>query len=108
MSKSVIEAGKGILGIELGSTRIKMALIDEDYRVIASGSHAWENHYESGIWTYPLQEVRSGLQDCFASLQADIQKNYGLRLSRLQAIGVSAMMHGYLPFDKDGEQLSKQ
>jgi len=106
MSKSVIEAGKGILGIELGSTRIKMALIDEDYRVIASGSHAWENHYESGIWTYPLQEVRSGLQDCFASLQADIQKNYGLRLSRLQAIGVSAMMHGYLPFDKDGEQLS--
>lgn len=106
MYTSAIAAGKGILGIELGSTRIKMVLLDESYHVMASGSHAWENHYENGIWTYTLDEARTGLQDCFTSLKTEVLKHYGVPLTQLQAVGISAMMHGYLPFDADGVQLS--
>ena len=93
------------LGIELGSTRIKAVLIDKNHIPIASGDHEWENRLVNGVWTYDLKDVHSGLQDCYARLRADVKAKYGAELTTVGAIGVSAMMHGYLPFDKDGRQL---
>lgn len=101
-----IENGETVLGIELGSTRIKAVLIGHDHEPIASGSHAWENKLENGIWTYSLEDVWSGLQDCYRDLKDDVQKKYGARLRRVGAIGISAMMHGYLAFDAQGELLT--
>ena len=98
--KSTIEAGRAILGIEFGSTRIKAVLIDEENKPIAQGSHTWENQLVDGLWTYSLDAVWGGLQDCYADLQADVKKQYGTEIETLAAIGVSAMMHGYMAFDK--------
>ena len=94
------------LGIELGSTRIKAVLIDENHIPIASGSHEWENQLVDGIWTYSMEAVTNGIQDCYADLKRDVQEKFGTVLTEVGAIGVSAMMHGYLPFDKDGNQLA--
>ena len=98
--KSTIEAGRAILGIEFGSTRIKAVLIDEENKPIAQGSHTWENQLVDGLWTYSLDAMWGGLQDCSADLQADVKKQYGTEIETLAAIGVSAMMHGYMAFDK--------
>ena len=95
------------LGIELGSTRIKAVLIDENHLPVASGDFEWENQLVDGIWTYPMEAVHTGLQTCFANLKADVQAKYGVKLTTVGAIGVSAMMHGYLPFDRDGNQLAE-
>ena len=95
------------LGIELGSTRIKAVLIDEDHIPIASGSHEWENQLVNGVWTYSMEAVASGIQDCYAGLKRDVKEKYGVTLTEVGAIGISAMMHGYLPFDKDGNQLAE-
>ena len=103
----LISEGKAVLGIELGSTRIKAVLIGEDHAPIASGDHTWENRLENGVWTYSLDEVWQGLQDAFANLKADVEKQYGVALVKIAAFGVSAMMHGYLPFDKEGRQLAE-
>ncbi len=95
-----------VIGIELGSTRIKAVLIDDQFRPLANGIFEWENQLEDGIWTYALKDVEAGLQACFADLKADVKKKYGFTLHRVSAIGVSAMMHGYLPFDTSGRQLA--
>ena len=104
-TKQAIIEGKTSLGIELGSTRIKAILINENFGIIASGSHDWENRLEDGIWTYHLDDVWTGLQDSFRSLAADVQKQYGIPLVKVGAIGISAMMHGYLVFDREEKQL---
>lgn len=90
---------KKILGIELGSTRIKSVLIDENARVLAIGSHSWENRLENGLWTYSVADIENGLASSFASLKADYMEKFGERLTRLDALGVSAMMHGYIALD---------
>ena len=95
------------LGIELGSTRIKAVLIDENHIPIASGSHEWENQLVNGIWTYSMEAVTTGIQNCYANLKQDVLSKFGTPLTEVGAIGVSAMMHGYLPFDKDGKQLAE-
>ncbi len=100
-AKSTIEAGKAVLGIEFGSTRIKAVLIGEDNAPIASGSHDWENDYVDGIWTYGLEKIHAGLQDCYQSLLKDVKEQYGIGIKTLGAIGFSAMMHGYMAFDKN-------
>ena len=102
---SVIQSGRAVLGLELGSTRIKCVLIGEDHAPIASGDHTWENRLENGVWTYHMDDVWAGIQDAYAALKADVESRYGVKLTRLAALGVSAMMHGYLPFDKDGKQM---
>ena len=102
---SVIQSGRAVLGLELGSTRIKCVLIGEDHAPIASGDHTWENRLENGVWTYHMDDVWAGIQDAYAALKADVKSRYGVKLTHLAALGVSAMMHGYLPFDKDGKQL---
>jgi len=96
---------KTVLGIELGSTRIKAVLIDEKHRPLASGAFEWENRLRDGIWTYELADIHGGLQACFAALRADFEGRYAQPLDTLGAIGVSAMMHGYLPFDGEGRLL---
>ncbi len=96
-----IESGKNFLGIELGSTRIKAVLISEDHAPIASGSHEWENQYENGIWTYGIEDVWTGLQDSYRNLSKDVSDKYNVQLKTVGAIGFSAMMHGYMAFDKD-------
>ena len=98
-AKQVIVAGKAVLGIEFGSTRIKAVLIDPEHRPIAQGSHSWENQLEAGLWTYSLDAIWNGLQDCYADLCQDVRGQYGVEIERLAAIGVSAMMHGYMAFD---------
>ena len=101
-----IAAGRATLGIELGSTRIKACLIGDDLgTVLATGSHEWENEYDDGTWTYPLDAVWTGLQAAYADLGAQVEKQYGVPLDRVNALGVSAMMHGYLAFDHDGALL---
>lgn len=105
--REMIESGRVYLGIELGSTRIKAVLIGSDHSPVASGDHTWENHYENGLWTYPLSEVWEGLQDAYARLAADVKASYGVALKKPAAMGVSAMMHGYLPFDRQGNQLTE-
>ncbi|MCC8046482.1 MAG: FGGY-family carbohydrate kinase [Clostridiales bacterium] len=105
-AKETIESGKAILGLEFGSTRIKAVLVDEANQPIASGSHEWENQLLDGsIWTYSLDAVWSGLQDCYSDLAADVKKKYDTEIVNLAAIGFSAMMHGYLAFDKNDELL---
>lgn len=100
-----IETGKAILGIEFGSTRIKAVLIGADNAPIAQGSHDWENRLENGIWTYSLEDIWTGLQDSYSNMVKDVKEQYGVPVKKLAAIGFSAMMHGYLAFDKAGELL---
>ena len=104
-AKQAVIEGKTTLGIELGSTRIKAVLIDEKFELIASGGYDWENRLEDGKWTYHLDDVWKGLQGSFRNLAENVEKQYGVKLSTTGAIGVSAMMHGYLAFDKNGKQL---
>ena len=104
---NLISAGKAVLGIELGSTRIKAVLIDDTHAPIASGDHTWENRLENGVWTYHLADVWAGIQDAYANLVKDVEAKFGVQLTKIAAFGVSAMMHGYLPFGKDGQQLAE-
>jgi len=100
-----IDTGKTVLGIEFGSTRIKAVLIGEDHTPIASGSHDWENRYENGIWTYTLEDVWTGLQDSYRKLSQEVSEKYNTPLRTTGAIGFSAMMHGYMAFDREGNLL---
>lgn len=100
--RQAIEQGTAMLGIEFGSTRIKAVLIDEGHRPIASGSYEWQNRYENGIWTYHLQDIWNGLQACYRDLSQQVFQRYHVPIRRLNAIGISAMMHGYMAFDADG------
>ena len=102
-AKSTIETGKAILGIELGSTRIKAVLIDQENKPIAQGNHTWENQLVDGLWTYSIEAIWSGLQDCYADLRSNVKNLYGIEIENLAAIGVSAMMHGYMPFNAKEE-----
>lgn len=104
-NRQSIEAAKTSLGIELGSTRIKAVLVGEDNTPIAQGDHEWENRLENGIWTYSLDDVWTGLKDCYSKLAKDVSKQYGITLTKVGSIGFSAMMHGYMAFNKDGELL---
>jgi len=103
--KDSIRLGAAVLGIELGSTRIKASLIAPDATPLASGSHAWENRLEGGLWTYDLAEVWRGIAACYASLARDVRERYGLELQRVAALGVSGMMHGYVALDEHGQLL---
>lgn len=103
--QTVITEGKAVLGIELGSTRIKAVLIGEDNAPIASGSHDWENRYENNIWTYSTQDVWLGIQDSYQKLKEDVLNQYDVKLTKLGAVGISAMMHGYMAFDKQNQLL---
>ena len=95
------------IGLEFGSTRIKAVLIDKDHNPIASGSHEWENRLVNGIWTYTIDDIITGMQDCFAQLKKDVKQKFGIPLETTGAMGISAMMHGYLPTDRNGEPLTE-
>ena len=100
-----IRAGKTSLGIEFGSTRIKAVLIDDEYRTIASGDYGWASHLEDGLWSYTKEEIWTGLRTAYASMANDVEQAYGEKLTHVGHIGFSAMMHGYLAFDAEGELL---
>lgn len=104
-AKSAIESGRTALGIEFGSTRIKAVLIDENHEVLAIGNYDWENQLVNNIWTYSLDAIWKGLQDCYQDLAKSVQEQYGTQIKTLGSLGFSAMMHGYMAFDKDGELL---
>lgn len=105
-AKAAVESGRTVLGIELGSTRIKAVLIDEQHTPLATGAHDWENRLENNIWTYSLEDVWEGLQDCYRSLAERVKERYGVELTAVGAIGISAMMHGYMAFDGSGKLLT--
>ena len=100
-----IESGKTFLGIEFGSTRIKAILTDDTFAPIASGGYTWENKLENGYWTYSLEDIHNGLKSCYSDLKSDIKKKYGITVSTFGAMGISGMMHGYMPFNENGELL---
>ena len=100
-----IRAGKTSLGIEFGSTRIKAVLIDDTYHTIAAGDYGWASHLENGLWSYTQEEIWKGLQTAYAAMAQNVEAAYGEKLARIGHIGFSAMMHGYLAFDKNGELL---
>ena len=100
-----IEDGNAVLGIELGSTRIKSVLIGENGEPIASGGHEWENSYVDNIWTYSEEDIWKGVQDSYRDMASDVQKQYGVQLKKIAAIGFSGMMHGYMAFNQEGEML---
>lgn len=104
-TKEMILNNKTALGIEFGSTRIKAVLVDANNVPIASGSYDWENRLENGIWTYHLEDIHAGLQGSYKALAEDVKEKYGVELTSVGALGVSAMMHGYMPFNKAGELL---
>ena len=104
-AKEAIRSGKTYLGIELGSTRIKAVLIGDDYTPMASGSHEWENQLVDNIWTYSLEAIWGGIQDCYQDLAKDVKAKYDEELTTIGAIGFSVMMHGYMVFDKAGKIL---
>lgn len=104
-AKKMIAEGRTSLGMEFGSTRIKAVLVGEDNVPVASGAHDWENRLENGVWTYTLEDIWSGLQDCYASLAEEVREKYGEELTKIGSIGFSAMMHGYMAFDEKGELL---
>ena len=105
ITQKAIENGKTVLGIEFGSTRIKAVLIGEDHMPIAAGTHEWENRHENGIWTYTLEDVFGGLQEGYQKLSEEVSAKYGIALKTIGAIGFSAMMHGYMVVDVDGNLL---
>ena len=101
-----LTSGQTFLGIELGSTRIKAVLTAGDGSVIATGIHDWENSLKNNIWTYSKKEITDGIQDCYSSLRTSVSEKYGVTLKKFKAIGISAMMHGYIALDKDLNFLS--
>lgn len=101
----LIGAGGAVLGIELGSSRIKASLVAPDTTPLASGSHAWENQLKEGVWTYDLSDVWQGVAACYASLAEDVRARHSVELKSLAALGFSGMMHGYLALDRDGNLL---
>lgn len=103
--KQAIEQGRTYLGMELGSTRIKAVLIDNSHNVLATGNHDWENRLEDNIWTYTLEDIWNGVQGAYRDLAAAVINQYGTTLTTIGAIGISAMMHGYMVFDQHGELL---
>lgn len=100
-----MEYNNTVLGIELGSTRIKAVLLDKNNLPIASGSREWENSLDDGMWTYPMDEVLFCLKECYADLKKDCAKKFGSVPGTFGAMGISGMMHGYLPFDAEWKQL---
>ena len=104
--KNSILCANTSLGIELGSTRIKGILVDENNEVIASGGYSWENKLENGIWTYHLNDVWTGMRECYRTLAEDVRNKYDIELTTVGAMGISGMMHGYLVFDREGRQLA--
>ena len=96
-----------VLGIEFGSTRIKAVLVDDKHVPVASGSFDWENQLVDGIWTYPMELIKKGLKSCYKDLMEDCRNKFGVYPDTFGAIGISGMMHGYLPFDKNGKQLAE-
>ena len=103
--KNTIESGNAVLGIEFGSTRIKAVLINENNEPIASGAHDWENRLENNIWTYTLEDIWTGLQDSYQKMAQDAKEKYGATITKLGAVGFSAMMHGYMAFDEEDQLL---
>ena len=89
-------SNRTMLGLELGSTRIKAVAIDENHVPVSSGDYTWKSSFENGVWTYSLEEVWKGLKTAVAGLE---------HRENIAAMGVSAMMHGYLAFDKDWKLL---
>ncbi|WP_439328308.1 xylulokinase [Lonepinella sp. BR2357] len=106
-AKTLIENGQTYLGIELGSTRIKSVLIDVNGNILAKGSFEWENHFVNGIWTYPLDEVWTGIAQSYQDLSSVVRDKYNTVIRHISAMGVSAMMHGYLAFDEQDNQLAE-
>ena len=100
-----ISGGNAVVGIEFGSTRIKAVMIDSANEPVAGGAFDWENSLVDGVWTYSLEEIAKGLQTSFANLKKDVSEKYGVKLTKIKALGISAMMHGYLAFDKNDNLL---
>ena len=103
--KEIVAGGKAVLGIEFGSTRIKAVLIGPDFAPVASGVHDWENRHVDRLWTYTLEDIIGGMQSCYADLRANVMRECGVEIENLAAIGISAMMHGYMAFDANDELL---
>ena len=104
--RELIQSARSALGIEFGSTRIKAVLTDYDGNVLAMGAYEWENSLADGMWTYSIDKIHEGLRGCYSELRRNVEKEYGVSIKRVGAIGISAMMHGYMAFDAKGKILT--
>ena len=100
-----IENGQAVIGIEFGSTRIKTVLIGEGNKPIATGGYTWDNQLVDGYWTYSLPNILIGLQNSYHSMKVSVKDMYGVTVTKVKAIGISAMMHGYMAFDSNNNLL---
>ena len=105
-TKEIILKGETVLGIEFGSTRIKSVLYGKNKEIIAFGKYDWENKFIDGVWTYSLKEIKAGLQTAYLTLANQVKEKYDIQIEKIGSIGISGMMHGYLPFDKDNNLLT--
>ena len=104
--RNAIISGQTVIGIELGSTRIKTVLIGADNTPIASGSHEWENSYINNVWTYSLEDIWKGVQSSYQKMVSNVKEQFGVAIKTTGTIGFSGMMHGYLVFDKNQNLLT--
>lgn len=104
--KRELEDGLCTLGIEFGSTRVKAVLINSEYDLIASGNYDWNNRREGGVWTYSIDDIKTALKSCYKALKDEVFKEYAHTLKKIKAMGISAMMHGYMAFDNAGNLLT--
>lgn len=106
MNHDRLRLEKTSLGIELGSTRIKAILINEDLQTIAQGEYSWKSTLEKGLWTYKLEDVWLGVQAAYKELATEVEEEFGIPLTQIGSVGISAMMHGYLALNNDGKLLT--
>ncbi|MFD1397875.1 FGGY-family carbohydrate kinase [Lacticaseibacillus suilingensis] len=104
--KQAIQSGRLVLGLELGSTRIKAELLTDQLTPVATGAYGWTNDYQNGNWTYSLAQVWRGIQAAYQALATAVKTQYDCQLEQIGAIGISAMMHGYLVFDDEDQLLT--
>lgn len=100
-----LQKGNVALGVEFGSTTIKAVLTTENFQTIASGSYEWDNNFQDGLWTYDIADVWLGLQTAYGKLKQKVIDKYDFKINKIEAMGFSAMMHGYLAFDKEAKLL---
>ncbi len=104
--KNDIKNGKTVIGIELGSTRIKTVLLDSDNTMIAQGGYNWENKYTNHIWTYDMEDIWKGIRSSYHEMVMNVKDKFGVSVQKAGAIGISGMMHGYMVFNREDKLLT--
>ena len=96
--KQFIEDGHLTVGIEFGSTRIKAIAIDDQCQTLATGSFEWENSYRNGLLDVFDERCMGRHSKAYGAMTQELKDKYDATVKQLLFLGISGMMHGYLPF----------